>query len=198
MRKPLSLLSIIHFQTYSQSTSRLAKPHYLSHPASTRLHSHRPQSWPLSPGYQLKSPENIGPDVGRLDPDDSLENPIVYLLPLDVGTGYVMFVDPCSSCSDTLALTHGKMLHPTPTYPIQAPPVKQNAPVFAFIWFLCSFSTVSILIPITIVVSHHDREHCPPKRARKKASRVIYPIRLARDCHHVRTHPRALHASSTD
>ena len=79
---------------------------------------------------------------------DSLAKPIGYLLLLGVGTGYVMFVDPCSSCTDTLVLIHDRMLHPTSTYPIQAPlPVKQNAPSLAFMWFLCSFATVSTSTP---------------------------------------------------
>ena len=64
-----------------------------------------------------------------------------------------MFVDLGLSWSDTLAFTHGSMLHSTPPYPIQAPlPVTQNAPALAFMWFLRSFATVSISTPLIFMV----------------------------------------------
>ena len=47
-------------------------------------------------------------------------------------------------------------------------------------------------------VGYHRREYRPPKRACKEAPRVVYPICPARDCHHVFSHPRALHTPSTD
>ena len=49
-----------------------------------------------------------------------------------------------------------------------------------------------------IGVGYHDRGHRRPERAGKEASCVGYSIRPTRDCHHVRTHPRALHVPTTD
>ena len=47
-------------------------------------------------------------------------------------------------------------------------------------------------------MGYHHREYRPPKRAREEAPCIVYPVCSTRDCHRVRSHPRALRAPSGD
>ena len=81
--------------------------------------------------------------------DDPISKSFVYVSLLGWGIGFVVFIVQGLSPSDAVNFSRGRMLTATPMYPIQAPlPVSHNAPALAFMWFLRSFASVSISIPL--------------------------------------------------
>ena len=209
---------MICWQISAQSIIRFAN----AHPLSTRSCFRHSRHQPLPPGYQLQSPNEYRPRIWlgwlivivgfglmrTVPATDTLGKSIGCLVMLNLDGVCVVFIDrgifmlklssmACAECD--VRVPHFSPLS-----------VTQISPALAFAWFVSSFAAVGILIPFYsiptpsltswrgIIYHYCDRGHRRLERAPKEVSCVVYSIRPIMDFHHVRAHPKALHAPIAD